>query len=60
MCVRTNSDLLMGMVSVTDRPETEKNEISSNEVFSYYIPEGCAACGGPYPYCVSSCPMFDD
>ena len=24
------------------------------------IPEGCAACGGPYPDCKWSCPMFDD
>lgn len=24
------------------------------------IPEGCAACGGPYPSCKSSCSMFDD
>lgn len=24
------------------------------------IPEGCAACGGDYPNCVDSCPMFDD
>ena len=24
------------------------------------IPEGCAACGGPYPQCVNSCNMFDD
>lgn len=24
------------------------------------IPEGCAACGGPYPYCKTSCKMFDD
>lgn len=24
------------------------------------IPEGCAACGGPYPNCVDSCSMFDD
>lgn len=24
------------------------------------IPEGCAACGGPYPSCTSSCPLFDD
>ena len=29
---------------------------------SYYsgIPEGCAACGGPYPNCKDSCPIFDD
>ncbi len=24
------------------------------------IPEGCAACGGDYPNCKSSCPLFDD
>lgn len=24
------------------------------------IPEGCRACGGPYPDCTDSCPMFDD
>lgn len=23
------------------------------------IPEGCLACGGDYPYCADSCPMFD-
>ena len=23
-------------------------------------PEGCAACGGPYPYCRESCEIFDD
>lgn len=24
------------------------------------IPEGCRACGGPYPDCVTSCNIFDD
>lgn len=24
------------------------------------IPEGCLACGGPYPHCMSSCNLFDD
>lgn len=24
------------------------------------IPEGCRACGGPYPQCMISCKMFDD
>lgn len=23
------------------------------------IPEGCDACGGPYPDCISSCKMYD-
>ena len=24
------------------------------------IPEGCRACGGDYPHCKDSCPLFDD
>lgn len=24
------------------------------------IPEGCSACGGPYPDCKYSCPLFDE
>jgi len=24
------------------------------------IPEGCRACGGDYPNCVDSCPLYDD
>lgn len=23
-------------------------------------PVGCSACGGPYPYCKTSCKLFDD
>ena len=25
-----------------------------------YIPPGCRACGGNYPNCTSSCPLFDE
>lgn len=25
-----------------------------------YIPEGCRACGGPYPLCKQGCALFDD
>ena len=24
------------------------------------VPEGCRACGGPYPDCTTSCSLFDD
>ncbi|MBO4579336.1 MAG: hypothetical protein J5715_04185 [Clostridiales bacterium] len=24
------------------------------------VPEGCQACGGPYPNCIEGCNMFDD
>ena len=24
------------------------------------VPEGCRACGGPYPNCTDSCPLFDE
>lgn len=27
---------------------------------SVETPIGCAACGGPYPYCKTSCKLFDD
>ena len=52
-----------------------ENDIAASEVEDSYrycydscddedeeeeIPEGCAACGGPYPSCKVSCPMFDD
>ena len=46
--------------------KTNKREIQENLEQDYYnepvmnIPEGCAACGGPYPDCKWSCPMFDD
>lgn len=43
--------------------ETEEDEDDEDEEYieaDYDIPEGCAACGGDYPNCVDSCPMFDD
>ena len=41
---------------------TEDNIISDdyNDDDDDDIPEGCRACGGPYPSCMSSCPIFDD
>lgn len=40
------------------------DEVLSASIFSDSdeddIPEGCKACGGPYPNCTTSCPMFDD
>lgn len=28
--------------------------------FPSSAPEGCSACGGNYPNCASSCPIFDN
>ncbi|MCI5452469.1 hypothetical protein MR511_01840 [bacterium] len=41
-----------GAEILNDDEEDEDNEDD--------IPEGCAACGGPYPSCKISCPLFDD
>lgn len=43
-----------------DKEEMKKlrDILTPNE--SIRIPVGCAACGGPYPDCCSSCPIFDD
>ena len=35
-------------------------DLEDDDVFESDIPEGCRACGGDYPHCVDSCPMFDD
>lgn len=43
--------------------ENDSDYEYSEEYFDAHpedIPEGCAACGGPYPNCTSSCPLFDD
>ena len=34
--------------------------IEPDDVGDDYIPEGCAACGGDYPNCTDSCPLFDN
>jgi len=37
---------------------TEDNIIYDNDDDD--VPEGCRACGGFYPHCKDSCPLFDD
>lgn len=36
-------------------PEVDDDEDDDSD-----IPEGCQACGGPYPDCKTSCVLFDD
>ena len=38
--------------------EGEKQEWYSQHINQ--VPVGCRACGGPYPSCIDSCPLFDD
>lgn len=40
--------------------ETLYKEDKKQREYKGHIPSGCAACGGPYPSCMSSCPLFDD
>ena len=45
----------------TSNSLTAMEQVKAAEgMFSLRIPPGCAACGGPYPMCKDSCPMFDD
>ena len=37
--------------------ENEKETMKWNDDT---VPEGCAACGGPWPSCQTSCSMYDD
>lgn len=47
-------------------PEEEEEEdaapMGSGQGGEYrgYVPEGCQACGGPYPLCRDGCNAFDD
>lgn len=40
----------------------DMNELVDIGIESDYdsTPGGCEACGGPYPLCAGSCPIFDD
>lgn len=31
-----------------------------HDYYHGYVPVGCSACGGNYPYCKDGCPLFDD
>ena len=42
---------------LSDEENARENGISYDDED---IPEGCLACGGPYPDCMSSCNAFDD
>ena len=45
--------------------EYDEYNMTEKEKQDYYdrhideVPEGCRACGGPYPSCMDSCPIFD-
>lgn len=60
MLIRNNYDRLMTSFSMMNRNHKNQSKSTHSQLNSYYIPVGCAACGGPYPYCKTSCPMFDD
>jgi len=52
----------------TNCSECKKTQVSENKSSMYKkhimnsvrVPAGCRECGGPYPLCRDSCPMFDD
>lgn len=37
-----------------------EDEIINDPCSDDDMPECCAACGGPYPSCMTSCKIFDD
>lgn len=59
VCTECGADAWMGdygcLCFDADLFDDEDDEIYCDE-----IPVGCAACGGDYPNCKTSCPMFDD
>lgn len=65
-----NTDKDFEFADDSDIPETDDEEEFEEDVewapeilraYGYDVPpEGCMACGGPYPDCAASCGMFDD
>lgn len=41
--------------AISNTEQDEEEEIDEDG-----IPVGCAACGGDWPNCTTSCPMYDD
>lgn len=39
--------------------ENDEDYVDESEHDDDYIPPGCRACGGNYPKCTTSCPLFD-
>ena len=42
------------------KPWDDEDDEDTVDFFYDDTPEGCAACGGPYPNCKDSCNLFDD
>lgn len=56
-------DVNCGIWTCTECGETnfiDESEIIYDDDDEDEVPVGCAACGGPYPSCKTSCPIFDD
>ena len=60
MIVQNNYDLVMTLFTGVNSLKENRSDGYACESYNLYVPSGCAACGGPYPYCTTSCPMFDD
>ena len=48
--IRKNMEMVMIPVNDYDREDLDDDD----------APEGCLACGGPYPYCKEGCPLFEE
>ena len=43
-----------------DKREMEERREILDQKECIDVPEGCEACGGPYPLCCDGCPLFVD
>lgn len=55
-CNETFDELDLEYVSDEEESKGHFNDADDTDD----VPSGCAACGGPYPYCKTSCELFDD
>jgi hypothetical protein len=61
ICTVCNNDVLLDDYGYAHFGYTEEDLFyESCEDLNDSIPEGCSACGGPYPLCKDGCNIFDD
>jgi DNA-directed RNA polymerase subunit M/transcription elongation factor TFIIS len=64
--IKDNGNTILICTSCGYSTDTEGQNVGGNRSNHYLntreksAPSGCIACGGPYPYCKTSCPIFDD
>ncbi len=60
ICLNCNAEVDEQAVYIQLSDENDEYDEYYQDEYNNDVPEGCQACGGPYPNCKVSCKLFDD